>query len=77
MGLRIRAVHCSDGAWQAMPNEVRVPVSATRVEIWRIIHLVRHLAEVRHSAPQTEEGAIGVTVEPTDPLPVTQPRVRA
>jgi hypothetical protein len=64
MSLRIRAVLCDGGSWQSLPNEVRVPISATRVEIWRTIHLVRHLARARLVPVGPEETEIGVAVEP-------------
>ena len=61
--LRVRAVSLRDSHWDAVRSVGEIPICATWVEVWRIIHRVHGLGVLWFSAsdPSLE---LGVAVEP-------------
>jgi len=60
-GFTVRAVRSSSSAWEDVPYATRVPIHATRVQIWQAIHRVRYLGARTTSSANIEE--VGVAVE--------------
>lgn len=61
--LRLRALRARSATWESVPYEVQMPIHATRVEFWRSIHLVRHIAAARCGQAENGDNGIGIAVE--------------
>lgn len=61
-GLVVRAVRPDGSDWEGTRCVVRIPISATWVEIWRAIHRVHRVGLLRLREKVTE--GPGVAVEP-------------